>query len=107
AVFAVATILSTALLLPGVQSNSIATSMDNAFHISPTITGAGVAILLALIICGGVRRIGKFAEVVVPFMAAAYILMAVVIICMNITAVPAMFGLIFRSAFDLEPAFAG
>lgn len=107
AVFAVATILSTALLLPGVQSNSIATSMDNAFHISPTITGAGVAILLALIICGGVRRIGKFAEVVVPFMAAAYILMAVVIIFMNITAVPAMFGLIFRSAFDLEPAFAG
>jgi len=106
-VFAVATILSTALLLPGVQSNSIATSIHTAFNVSPTVTGVGVAILLALIICGGVRRIGKVAEIVVPFMAAAYILMAVVIICMNITAVPAMFGLIFRSAFDLEPAFAG
>lgn len=106
-VFAIATILSTALLLPGVQSNSIATSINTAFNISPMITGLGIAILLALIICGGVRRISKVAEIVVPFMAAAYILMAVVIICMNITAVPAMFGLIFRSAFDLEPAFAG
>lgn len=106
-VFAIATVLSTALLLPGVQSNSIATSIHTAFAISPTITGLGIAILLALIICGGVRRIGKVAEIVVPFMAAAYILMAVVIICMNITEVPAMFGLIFRSAFDLEPAFAG
>lgn len=106
-VFAIATILSTALLLPGVQSNSIATSIHTAFNVSPAVTGVGVAVLLALIICGGVRRIGKVAEIVVPFMAAAYILMAVVIICMNITAVPAMFGLIFRSAFDLEPAFAG
>lgn len=106
-VFAIATVLSTALLLPGVQSNSIATSIHTAFDVSPTITGLGIAILLALIICGGVRRIGKVAEIVVPFMAAAYILMAVVIICMNITEVPAMFGLIFRSAFDLEPAFAG
>lgn len=106
-IFAVATILSTALLLPGVQSNSIATSIHTAFNVSPAVTGVGVAVLLALIICGGVRRIGKVAEIVVPFMAAAYILMAVVIICMNITAVPAMFGLIFRSAFDLEPAFAG
>lgn len=105
--FAIATIISTALLLPGVQSNSIATSVNNAFNISPTITGSGLAILLGLIICGGVRRIGKVAEIVVPFMAAAYILMAVIIICMNITAVPAMFGLIFRSAFDLEPAFGG
>ncbi|WP_407427709.1 alanine/glycine:cation symporter family protein [Arcticibacter sp.] len=107
ALFAVATILSTALLLPGVQSNSIATSIHTAFDISPAVTGVGIAVLLALIICGGVRRIGKVAEIVVPFMAAAYILMAVVIICMNITEVPAMFGLIFRSAFDLEPAFAG
>jgi len=106
-IFAIATILSTALLLPGVQSNSIATSINNAFGVSPAITGAGLAILLALIICGGVKRIGKVAEVVVPFMAAAYILMAVTIICMNITEVPAMFKLILRSAFDLEPAFAG
>jgi len=105
--FAVATILSTALFLPGVQSNSIAFSMSNAFDIPVWVTGASITVLLGLIIFGGVKRIGKVAEIVVPFMAGAYILMGVVIICLNITEVPAIFGLIFKSAFNLEPAFGG
>lgn len=107
AVFAVATILSTAVLLPGVQSNNIASSIQNAFDIPVELTGGVVTALIGLIIIGGIKRIGKVAEVVVPFMAGAYILMAVVIIIMNITQVPAIFGLIFRSAFNMEPAFAG
>ncbi|GAB3179794.1 alanine/glycine:cation symporter family protein [Telluribacter humicola] len=105
--FAVATILSTAFFLPGVQSNSIASGMYNAFNTPTAVTGGVVTILLGFIIFGGVRRIGRVAELVVPFMAAAYILMAVVIIAMNIRQVPEVFGLIIRSAFDLEPAFAG
>jgi AGCS family alanine or glycine:cation symporter len=105
--FAVATIASTALFLPGVQSNSIAISAKSAFDIPVEITGAVITALLGLIIFGGVRRIGKVAELVVPFMAGAYILMALVIIAINITQVPAVFGLIIRSAFDMEPAFAG
>jgi alanine or glycine:cation symporter, AGCS family len=105
--FAVATILSTALFLPGVQSNSIAISAKSAFDIPVELTGAAVTILLGLIIFGGVKRIGKVAEFVVPFMAGAYILMALVIITMNITQVPSVFALIIRSAFDMEPAFAG
>lgn len=107
AIFAVATILSTALFLPGVQSNSIASGMNNAFSVPAAVTGGTVTVLLAFIIFGGVRRIGKVAELVVPFMAAAYILMAVVIILVNINRVPEIVGLILRSAFDLEPAFAG
>lgn len=105
--FAIATILSTALFLPGVQSNSIALSMSTAFNVPVWITGAIVTIMLGLIIFGGVKRIGRVAEVVVPFMAGAYILMGLVIIGLNITDVPAVFGLIFRSAFDLEPLFGG
>lgn len=69
------------------------------------ITSGVVTILLGLIIFGGVNRIGKVAEFVVPFMAGAYILMALVVIGLNIAEVPAVFALIFRSAFDLEPAF--
>lgn len=106
-VFAVATVLSTALFLPGVQSNSIALSMQNAFDLPVAVTGAGIVILLALIIFGGVRRIGKVAEIVVPFMAGAYILMAVVIMVINIQEIPAVISLIFKSAFNFEPAFAG
>ena len=105
--FAIATILSTALFLPGVQSNSIAISAKTAFDIPVEMTGAAVTILLGLIIFGGVKRIGKVAEIVVPFMAGAYILMALIVIALNVGQVPAIFGLIFRSAFDVEPAFAG
>ncbi len=105
--FAIVTVFSTAFFLPGVQSNSIALSMLNAFDVPVAVTGAVIAALLGLIIFGGIRRIGKFAELVVPFMAAAYMLMAIIIILMNIAEVPAVFSLIFRSAFNLEPAFGG
>jgi alanine or glycine:cation symporter, AGCS family len=106
-VFAVATIVSMALLLPGVQSNTIASSVQIAFGVPMAVTGGAVTILLGLIIFGGVRRIGKVAEITVPFMAGGYILMAFIIILLNISQVPAVLSLIIRSAFSLEPAFAG
>jgi AGCS family alanine or glycine:cation symporter len=106
-VFAVATIISTALLLPGVQSNSIALGVKNAFNIPVEYTGVLVCLLLGLIIFGGVKRIGKVAEIVVPFMAGGYILMALIIIFYNYEKIPETFGLIFKSAFALEPTFAG
>jgi AGCS family alanine or glycine:cation symporter len=90
-----------------VQSNSIALSASNAFDFPVAYTGIGITIALGLIILGGVKRIGKVAEVVVPFMAIGYILMAVVIIVMNISQVPAVFALIFKSAFNLEATYSG
>ena len=81
--FAIVTIVSCTLFLPGVQSNSIANGLKGAFAFDHLYTGIGVAIALALIVFGGAKRIGKFAEVIVPFMAGAYILMAVIIIFMN------------------------
>ncbi len=105
--FSVATVISMAFFLPGVQSNSIALSMDNAFNIPVAYTGIGVVLLLGLIIFGGVRRIGKVAEIVVPFMAGAYILMAVIIMAMNFTQIPGVIALIVKSAFGFESAFAG
>ncbi len=105
--FALATILSTVFFLPGVQSNSIALSAFKAFDIPVNYTGIAVTVFLGLIIIGGVKRISKVAEVVVPFMAIAYIAMAVIIIVLNITEVPAVFALIFKSAFNLESAFSG
>src|SRR5690606_23649683 len=58
-------------------------------------------------IIGGVRRIGKVAEYVVPFMAGGYILMAIIIIVLNFHRIPEVFALIFKSAFGAEQAFAG
>lgn len=116
ALFAFTTILSMSIFLPGVQSNSISASMKNAFGISDiqimggidvNLIGIFIVLALSLIIFGGVKRIGKVAEVVVPFMAIAYILMAVVIISLNITHVPDVITLIIKSAFGAEQAFAG
>lgn len=105
--FAIVTIISMAFLLPGVQSNSIATSMQTAFDIPVAFTGAFLTITLGLIIFGGVKRIGRVAEIAVPFMAGAYILMSLVIIGLNVREIPEVFSLIIGSAFNAEPAFAG
>lgn len=106
-VFAIATILSTAVFLPGVQSNSIALSVQNAFSVPLHYTGLSMVLLLGLIIIGGIKRIARVAQFVVPFMAGGYILLAVVIISFNIGDVPDVFRLIIRSAFAVEPAFSG
>jgi AGCS family alanine or glycine:cation symporter len=106
-IFAFATILSTAFFLPGVQSNSIALSVENAFDIPVWITGLVICFFLALIIFGGVKRIGKVAQVVVPFMAAAYIIMAIIIMVLNITEIPGVIQLIISSAFSANATFGG
>ena len=106
-VFAVATILATGLLLPGVQSNSIASAVRSAFSIKYVWTGMVLVLLLALIIFGGIKTIANVAQYVVPFMATAYILLSVIIIAMNYAAVPGVLKLIISSAFGAEATFAG
>ncbi len=105
--FAIATILSTALFLPGVQANSIAAGVKSAFDIDPMYTGIAIITFLSIIVFGGVKRIGKFSEIVVPFMAIAYVLVAIVIIGINFKEIPAVFKLIFTSAFGVNQAFGG
>ncbi len=107
ALFAIATIFSTALFLPGVQANSIAAGLKSAFDIDVAHTGIGIIVFLAIIVFGGVKRIGKFSEIVVPFMAIAYVLLAVVIIGMNFREIPAILKLIVTSAFGANQAFGG
>ena len=105
--FAIATVLATGFFLPGVQANSIAIGIENAFGLDKWISGIFVVALLALIIFGGIKRISSAAELIVPFMGAAYILMAVVIVVVNIGQLPDILALIFKSAFGGEQAFAG
>lgn len=106
-IFAIVTIISVGLLLPGVQSNAIASSMQNAFGIPPWVVASVLIVILALIIFGGVKSIAKVATAVVPFMAIIYIVMALIIIILNIEQIPGLFALIFKSAFGMEAAFGG
>lgn len=112
--FALITIFSCGFLLPSVQSNSIATSVQNAFgfslfkigDFSVSYTGIFIILLISIIIFGGVKRLGKVSEIIVPFMAGAYILMAVIIIGLHIKQIPEVLALIIKSAFGAEQAFA-
>lgn len=105
--FSVAALVAMALLMPGIQSNSIALGLENAFGVSKSVTAIILVVLLALIIFGGVKRISTVAQIVVPFMAGGYILLSIVIIGININELPSVFGLIFRSAFAVDSVFGG
>lgn len=90
-----------------VQSYTVASSMHDTFGLPTHISGLILVVVMGLIIFGGIKRIASMADVLVPVMAFSYIAMALVVIGMNIDAVPATLALIVKSAFGLEPAFAG
>ena len=90
-----------------VQSNSVAAALQSSFNLNPWITGVVLAVVTALVIVGGIKRIGAFTELLVPFMAAIYIIGGLVIIISNISQVPAAFSLIFSSAFTGKAAVGG
>ncbi|MDY0943939.1 alanine/glycine:cation symporter family protein [Priestia megaterium] len=104
---AIITLIVMGVLWPGVQANTVALSMNEAFGISPTITGIFVVILLGAIIFGGVKRIAKSAEIIVPFMALGYIIVCLIIVISNFSSIPNVISLIFTSAFNLNSTFGG
>ncbi|NNH71431.1 alanine:cation symporter family protein [Nocardia uniformis] len=104
-IFAAVTVLACGLLLPSVQSNSMASAMNQAWGISTWVVAVGMIIVLAFVIIGGVKRIAAFAGVVVPFMAVAYIVMALIVVFSNASEIPGIVSTIFASAFGADAAF--
>ncbi|MGN1143133.1 MAG: alanine/glycine:cation symporter family protein [Anaerovoracaceae bacterium] len=89
------------------QANACAQALNTAFSIPVWVTAILMAALVAYITFGGSKRIGRFAEIVVPIMAAAYILIALIILVMNITKIPAAIALIVKCAFAPGSVFGG
>ena len=107
-IFAVVTVISCGILLPGVQANSIASAFQGAMPVlTPTLSGTIIVVLLGLIIFGGVKRIGRAAELLVPFMAVGYVVMALIIVAIDYKRIPAMFSLIISSALGRDAVFGG
>ncbi|MCV7279784.1 alanine:cation symporter family protein [Mycolicibacterium flavescens] len=104
-IFAAVTVLACGLLLPSVQSNSMASAMESAWGFEKWWVGAGTVIVLAFVIIGGVKRIAAFASIVVPFMAVVYIALALVVVIVNGERIPEVLQLVFASAFGLDSAF--
>ncbi len=105
--FSVFLIIAFGLVFNAVQSNSIAQAMHVAFGIPQIAVGAGLVVLTAIIIFGGIRTIARVAELVVPVMALVYLLLALYVVGINIEKLPDVIMLIIRSAFGWEEAAAG
>lgn len=105
--FAILISVTFGLIYVSVQANTIALSAKTAFGIAPIYSAAFLCVLTALVIFGGMTRIAKFTEFLVPIMAGIYLLTAFAIIILNIDKVPAMFALIFHDAFSPQAAVGG
>ena len=106
-VAALVAFLSYGFLVPGIQSNNISSSVNHAFGIEPWVTGIVVTALLAFVIIGGTKRIVHVAQLIVPFMAVGYILVALTVIVVNFADIPGTIALIVQSAFGVHEVFGG
>ncbi len=89
------------------QSNSIASSLQTQFNISPMITGAVIAIVVGVVIIGGIKSIGNVTEKIVPLMAVIYVVGAIVILIKNGPMLGTAFGMIFNNAFNAKAVGGG
>ncbi len=105
--FCLGTLFSALVTGNSIQANAVADGLNELFGIEEAVGGAIVAILVFIVIIGGIKSIGNVAEKIIPFMAAAYIVMAVIALILNIADIPATFGLIFHGAFNPQAATGG
>jgi len=105
--FAVATVISSFGTGNLPQSNSIASGVQATFGIPEYITGGVLAILLGLVLVGGIRRIVIVAETIVPFMALFYVVGALAVIIPNLDQAAASFITVFQDAFTGSAATGG
>jgi AGCS family alanine or glycine:cation symporter len=90
-----------------VQANSVAHSLSDSFGVPTWLTGLTLAVLVALVVLGGVKRIAQVATLVVPFMAVGYIVAGLVVLVDHASAVPDALVLCFTSAFTGTAAVGG
>ena len=89
------------------QSSEISGALSDLFRIPPLVSGILIAVVVALVTLGGIKRIGKVTSLLVPFMSIFYILAGIVVIIMRIGHIPAVFGQIFAGAFSFKSVGGG
>lgn len=105
--FSVLTILTFGFAFNTVQSNTLCEAVENAFGVSHVYIGIAITVMTLIIIFGGIQRIAKVSSVIVPIMALGYILLALTIVVLNISQLPAVLELIFKNAFGVEQVIGG
>jgi len=107
AVFALLTSLAAFGIGNMVQANSVAGALTASLDIPPAATGIGLVLLTAAVILGGIKRIGRFTEYLVPFMALFYLAGGLTIVALNIGELPGVIRLVLDSAFNGHAAVGG
>ncbi len=105
--FCLGTLFSSLVTGNGIQANSFADSVQELTGLDEWIGGLIAAIAVFIVIIGGIKSIGAVAERIVPFMAGAYIVMALAAVLLNIADVPETFSRIFNGAFNAQSASGG
>lgn len=90
-----------------VQMHSIADVLDASFGVPPLLSGILVAVIIAIIVLGGIRSIGRVTSILVPSMAIFYVVAALLILVLRFDQIPSAIALIFRSAFTGQAAVGG
>lgn len=116
--FAISAVIGCGIFLPGVQANAVGNAVTQVFGDgNMVVTSFGevgsyklialavILIVLAFIIFGGIKRIAHFTQIIVPFMALGYIVLALIVVFLNLDKVSGVFGLIFTDAFTAQAGF--
>lgn len=106
--FSISIIFAMPFVFNSVQSNSIVSGVTGAWPtLSPSLLGLILVVITAVVIFGGLKRIAHVAELIVPLMAALYLLLALIVVAKNITLMPFVFRTVFEGAFKGVNPVAG
>jgi len=105
--FAIVITLTYGFVFNAVQANTITIAFKESFGTNRVVVGVILSVLTGIIVFGGLKRIVSVTQIVVPVMAIAYILIALLVVILNVTELPNVLILIVKSAFGLKEAFAG
>lgn len=103
--FAIAAVIANGFTGPTIQAFNVSEAVQNAWGVNPIIAGVVLAVMFALVVFGGMKRIGSVASKIVPIMAGVYVILALIILGVNFTRIPEMFKLIFACAFNLNALY--
>ena len=106
-IFAVLITVTFALAFESVQSNTIAIAMENSFGLDRMWVGVACTALTLAVIWGGIQRIAKINEIVVPLMAILYMILAIYVVIVRISYFPHVMSLIFENAFGINQVMGG
>jgi AGCS family alanine or glycine:cation symporter len=100
-------ILTNSMVAATLQSHTVGRAFLSTYSINPYVVTSLMAFVTAIVVIGGIRRIGQFSEALVPLMSAVFILSGLAVFFFNFEQIPEVFALIFRHAFAPAPALGG